>query len=333
MSEVPPVNSGFLLGMVATVLFAVAYPLCWPCLRTDTCRLAGDISSTVRLSSSCSSWRRAYRLSSSSRLPSATSSKRRPRSCGGGSWRSPSRPACSKRLVATSAIACSCDEKKRRGPKLSCTALAMVVLESFVLVGGLTLLGPINLWSIASGGLANCRKTSARSRRSNCRCSTPTRMGRAAVRLGAAVDGADPGRVLSHCPAGLPTRQADLAALGRAGARFCGPCGGGTAASSRPGYRFITDYRGSSWCVRADAVWIIWRLRESPGAMRRQGASRWRRNSLPLEPSAHHDQSTRFKQVVHPTTRHWMHHLEVRGVRDPDDEVVAWIREAADRAG
>lgn len=46
-----------------------------------------------------------------------------------------------------------------------------------------------------------------------------------------------------------------------------------------------------------------------------------------------HDQSTRFKQVVHPATRHWMHHLEIGDIRDIDDEVVGWIREAADRAG
>lgn len=45
------------------------------------------------------------------------------------------------------------------------------------------------------------------------------------------------------------------------------------------------------------------------------------------------EESTRFKEVVHPATKHWMHHLEVRGVCDIDDEVVAWLREAADRAG
>ncbi|NTW38950.1 MAG: hypothetical protein HGA44_03545 [Cellulomonadaceae bacterium] len=45
-----------------------------------------------------------------------------------------------------------------------------------------------------------------------------------------------------------------------------------------------------------------------------------------------HDPSGRFAEVVHPSPRHWIHHLEVRGPEDVDDEVVAWLREAADRA-
>jgi hypothetical protein len=45
-----------------------------------------------------------------------------------------------------------------------------------------------------------------------------------------------------------------------------------------------------------------------------------------------HDPSPRFKEVVHPATHHWMHHLELRGPDEIDDEVVAWLREAADRA-
>jgi hypothetical protein len=46
-----------------------------------------------------------------------------------------------------------------------------------------------------------------------------------------------------------------------------------------------------------------------------------------------HDPSARFKEVVQPSPRHWLHHLEVRDVSDIDAEVVAWLREAADRAG
>jgi hypothetical protein len=46
-----------------------------------------------------------------------------------------------------------------------------------------------------------------------------------------------------------------------------------------------------------------------------------------------HEESARFKEVVHPSSRHWIHHLEVRAVEDVDDEVAAWLREAADRAG
>ena len=45
------------------------------------------------------------------------------------------------------------------------------------------------------------------------------------------------------------------------------------------------------------------------------------------------DPSSRFKQVVHPTTKQWMHHLEIHDVDDIDDQVVSWIREAAQRAG
>jgi hypothetical protein len=46
-----------------------------------------------------------------------------------------------------------------------------------------------------------------------------------------------------------------------------------------------------------------------------------------------HDPSPRFKEVVHPSPRHWMHHLEVRDVDEVDDEVVGWLIEAAERAG
>ena len=46
-----------------------------------------------------------------------------------------------------------------------------------------------------------------------------------------------------------------------------------------------------------------------------------------------HDRSTRFKEVVHPSSKHWVHHLEIRAVGDIDEEVVGWLREAADRAG
>lgn len=45
------------------------------------------------------------------------------------------------------------------------------------------------------------------------------------------------------------------------------------------------------------------------------------------------DGSPRFKEVVHPSPRHWMHHLEIQQPEDLDDEVVAWLREAWDRAG
>ena len=46
-----------------------------------------------------------------------------------------------------------------------------------------------------------------------------------------------------------------------------------------------------------------------------------------------HDPSPRFKEVAHPSPRHWMHHLEIRDVAEVDDEVVGWLIEAAERAG
>ena len=41
-----------------------------------------------------------------------------------------------------------------------------------------------------------------------------------------------------------------------------------------------------------------------------------------------HDRSARFKEVVHPAPRHWMHHLELHGPDEIDEEVVEWLREA-----
>ena len=45
------------------------------------------------------------------------------------------------------------------------------------------------------------------------------------------------------------------------------------------------------------------------------------------------DESPRFKEVAHAAPAQWMHHLELRGPGDLDDEVAAWLREAAERAG
>ena len=45
-----------------------------------------------------------------------------------------------------------------------------------------------------------------------------------------------------------------------------------------------------------------------------------------------HDSSARWKEVAHPTPRHWMHHLEVRDASALDAEVLAWLSEAAERA-
>ncbi|GAB2673842.1 DUF5655 domain-containing protein [Thalassiella azotivora] len=42
--------------------------------------------------------------------------------------------------------------------------------------------------------------------------------------------------------------------------------------------------------------------------------------------------SPRFKQVVRPSPRHWMHHLELRHVDDVDAEVRGWLVRAWESA-
>lgn len=42
-----------------------------------------------------------------------------------------------------------------------------------------------------------------------------------------------------------------------------------------------------------------------------------------------HEPSPRFKEVVQPSPGHWMHHLELAGADEVDDQVVAWLHEAA----
>ena len=44
------------------------------------------------------------------------------------------------------------------------------------------------------------------------------------------------------------------------------------------------------------------------------------------------DGSPRWKQVAHPSARIWMHHLELRGLRELDDEVAGWLSEAWESA-
>lgn len=43
--------------------------------------------------------------------------------------------------------------------------------------------------------------------------------------------------------------------------------------------------------------------------------------------------SERFKEVAHPSTRIWQHHLEIHDVSDIDHEVAGWLQEAYERAG
>jgi hypothetical protein len=46
-----------------------------------------------------------------------------------------------------------------------------------------------------------------------------------------------------------------------------------------------------------------------------------------------HEPSARIKEVVQVSSRHWMHHLELRDPTELDAEAAAWLLEAADRAG
>ena len=43
-------------------------------------------------------------------------------------------------------------------------------------------------------------------------------------------------------------------------------------------------------------------------------------------------ESPRFKEVAHPSSAEWMHHLEIHALSDLDEEVETWLREAAERA-
>lgn len=43
--------------------------------------------------------------------------------------------------------------------------------------------------------------------------------------------------------------------------------------------------------------------------------------------------SPRFKEVVHPSPRIWMHHLEIRDLDDVDAEVAGWLADAYAAAG
>lgn len=43
--------------------------------------------------------------------------------------------------------------------------------------------------------------------------------------------------------------------------------------------------------------------------------------------------SPRFKSVVHPSAKVWMHHLELRRVDEIDEQVRDWLRQAYEHAG
>jgi hypothetical protein len=44
------------------------------------------------------------------------------------------------------------------------------------------------------------------------------------------------------------------------------------------------------------------------------------------------DGSPRWKEVAHPASTQWMHHLEVRDATEIDEQVARWLGEACDRS-
>ena len=76
--------------------------------------------------------------------------------------------------------------------------------------------------------------------------------------------------------------------------------------------------------ARRAFAWL-WRPRMYLG---RRGAEMVLSIALPRE-----DASPRWKEVVNPSPRTWMHHLELSTIEELDDQVAGWLREAADAAG
>lgn len=85
------------------------------------------------------------------------------------------------------------------------------------------------------------------------------------------------------------------------------------------------------------------RVTKSQAAFSRRRAFAWLwrpgqyvRSSVPVVLSVslpHRDDSPRWKQVVHPTPRRWMHHLELRTPEEVDDTVRDWLAAAHAAAG
>jgi hypothetical protein len=69
----------------------------------------------------------------------------------------------------------------------------------------------------------------------------------------------------------------------------------------------------------------LWRPRMYLG---RRGAEIVLSVALPRQ-----DPSPRWKEVVHPSSQTWMHHLELASIEEVDAEVEAWLRDAAGAAG
>lgn len=93
------------------------------------------------------------------------------------------------------------------------------------------------------------------------------------------------------------------------------------------------------WCAVADLPGVEARASKSQVALRAAGhafACVWRpgqyvRSSVPVVLSIGMPApltSARFKQVVHPSRKAWVHHLELGDPAAVDGEVRAWLRQA-----
>ena len=85
--------------------------------------------------------------------------------------------------------------------------------------------------------------------------------------------------------------------------------------------------------VRVTKSQIAFRRRRGFAYVWRPG--RYVRSDVPVVLSIALDRrldSDRFKEVVHAASTRWMHHLEVSGVDQIDDEVSGWLAEGYERS-
>ena len=154
MSEAPLVNSGFLLGMLATVVFVVAYPLVLAVVAHRRLHVGWRYLAYGAIVFFVSQL--ATRVPAVQLIQSAISEQLKASQALMWTW-----------LILLALTAGLFEEvgryigyrvfmrrEDKTWPKAIMYGLGHGGLESIVLVGGLTLFGVINLWSVASGGLA-----------------------------------------------------------------------------------------------------------------------------------------------------------------------------------
>ena len=266
MSEVPPLNTGFLLGMVATVLFAVAYPLVLAVLAHR--HLHGGLAiSRLR----CGCLLRVPAGDARACCPAHPGCHRRPAQSvdhahvGRGSWRSPSRPALFEEVGRYVGYRVFMRREEKTWSKAVMYGLGHGGLESFVLVGGLTLLGAVNSGAWPTADWPSYRTTSGPSRRSNCKyvnsqpgwvalLSAWERLWTVPIQVGFSVIVLQVfrrGRMIWLLWAVLGHAFVDLVAVGLQ--QLLGT-----------GLGALLVIEGVVAIFGLIAVWIIWRLRESP---------------------------------------------------------------------